>query len=148
MKNIRNLFQYEQEDYYKPVTVGNIWSNSYIEYESNGDRNKTLLVEEYLNTIRPYVKDIITNIKKSDRWKIQLTISINFISSKDNDEEPVMHSESDNIEFMVNDQVGEVIEALFESLLNRYQIRLETSVILYLGSDFIFDCVYLLYYMF
>ena len=57
-----------------------------------------------------------------------------------------MHSESDNIEFMVNDQVGEVIEALFESLLNRYQIRLETSVILYLGSDFIFDCVYLLYY--
>ena len=30
--------------------------------------------------------------------KIKLTIAINFISSKDNDEEHVMHSKSDNIE--------------------------------------------------
>ena len=25
------------------------WSNNYVEYESNNDRNKTLSVEEYLN---------------------------------------------------------------------------------------------------
>ena len=29
----------------------------YIEYESKGDRNKTLSVEEYLNEISPYLKD-------------------------------------------------------------------------------------------
>ena len=40
---------------------------------------------------------IINNLKKSDTWKIQLTIAINFISSKDIDEERVMHSTSDNI---------------------------------------------------
>ena len=28
---------------------------------------------------------------ESDTWKNQLTIAINFISSKDNDEEHVMH---------------------------------------------------------
>ena len=28
---------------------------------------------------------------ESDMWKNQLTIAINFISSKDNDEEHVMH---------------------------------------------------------
>ena len=39
-------------------------------------------------------------------------------------------------------KVDEVIEELFQSLLYRYQIRLETSK----GSDFIFDCVHLLYY--
>ena len=36
-----------------------------------GNRNKTLTVEEYLNKIRPYLKDIINNLKKSDTWKIQ-----------------------------------------------------------------------------
>ena len=75
--------------------------------------------------------------------KIQLTISINFISSKDKDEDRVMHLKSDKIEIMINDKADEVIEKLFESLLNRYQTALETSI---RGSHFIFDCVHLLYY--
>ena len=32
-----------------PLRVSNFWSNNYIEYESKGDRNKTLSVKEYLN---------------------------------------------------------------------------------------------------
>ena len=63
--------------------------------------------------------------------------------SKDNDEECVMHSKSGNIEFMIYDKADEAIKKLFESLLNGYQIGLETSM---KGSDFIFECVYLLYY--
>ena len=36
--------------------------------------------------------------------KVKLTIQINFISSKDdNDEERVMHSKSDDTEIMIND---------------------------------------------
>ena len=76
--------------------MNNFWSNNYIEYESNGDRTKTLSVEEYLNKLRPYLKDIINNLKKCDTWKIELTIANYFISSIDNDEEHVMHSKSDN----------------------------------------------------
>ena len=57
------------------------------------------------------------------------------MSSKDNDEEQVMHSKSDNVKMMINDKEDEVIE-LFQSLLSRYQIGLETSM---KGSDFIFD---------
>ena len=45
-------------------------------YENNGDRNKILSVEEYLNKIRSYLKNVINNLKKSDSWKIQLTIAI------------------------------------------------------------------------
>ena len=52
-----------------------------IEYKSNGDRNKTPSIEEYVNKIRPFLKDNINNLKKSDTWKIQLTIANNFISS-------------------------------------------------------------------
>ena len=37
-----------------------------IEYEIYSDRNKTLSVEEHLNKTRPYLKDIINNLKKSD----------------------------------------------------------------------------------
>ena len=54
----------KKEDCYKPVTVSNFWSNNYIEYKSNGDRNKTLPVEEYLNKIRAYLKGIMNNLKK------------------------------------------------------------------------------------
>ena len=52
--------------------------------------------------IKPYLKDMINNIKKSDTWKIQLRRAINFMSSKDTDEERVMYSESDNTKIMIN----------------------------------------------
>ena len=50
---------------------------------------------------------------KSDAWKIQLAIAINFIFPKDTDEERVKHSKSDNIELVINDKTDEVIEELF-----------------------------------
>ena len=47
--DIKNLFEYEKEEAnYKQVNVTNFWSNNYIEYKSNGDRNKTLSVENIL----------------------------------------------------------------------------------------------------
>ena len=54
-----------------------------------------------------------------------------------------MHSKSDSIEIIINDQADELIEGPFESILNRYRIGLETPM---RGSGFIFDFVYLLYY--
>ena len=65
------------------------------------------------------MKDIINNLKKSDMWKTQLTIANDFISSIDN-EEHIIHSKSDSIETMINDEVDEVVEELFDSLKNRY----------------------------
>ena len=62
IRDIRILFWYEEEDYYKPTRVGNFMSNNYIEYESNGNTNKTLSVKKYLNKIEPYFKDIINNL--------------------------------------------------------------------------------------
>ena len=82
-------------------------------------------MEEYVNKIRRYLKDIIYNLKKSDTMKIQLTIASKLISSLDNDEERVMHSKSDNIEIMINNEADEVIKELFDSLKNRYRNNLE-----------------------
>ena len=128
--------------FYKPLRVSNFWSNNYIEYESNDGRSKTLSVEDYLNKIRPYLKDIINNLKKSDTWKIQLAIPNNFISFIDNDEECVMHSKNDNRKVVINDEADEAIKELSDSLKNRYQNNLVSMK----GSEFVFDNVQLLYY--
>ena len=117
-------------------------SKNYIEYESNSsNRNKALPVEEYLNKIAPYLKGIINNLKKSDAWKIKLTIANNSIFSIDNDEQRLMHSKSGSIEIMINDEADEVIKQLSDSLKNRYQNNFESIK----GSEFVFDYVQLLY---
>ena len=54
-----------------------------------------------------------------------------------------MHSESDNMEIMMNDKADEVKDELFQSLPTKFQNGLETSMNV---GDFIFDCIYLLYY--
>ena len=55
-----------------------------------------------------------------------------------------MHSKSDKIEIMVNDEADQIIEELFKSLRNRYQNNLEVSM---KGSKFVLDYVLLLYYI-
>ena len=75
-------------------------------------------------------------------WKIQLIIANNFISSIDNDKECVMHTKSDNIKIMMNDEADEIIEVLFDSLKNIYQNNLESMK----GSKLLFNYVHLLYY--
>ena len=54
-----------------------------------------------------------------------------------------MYLKSDNIEIKINAKASEDIEKLFKTFLNRYQNNTKTSM---RGNDFIFDCVYLLYY--
>ena len=50
-------------------------------------------LRKYINKYRPYLNNIINNLKNSDTWKIQLAVTINFISPKDdNDEDHVIHS--------------------------------------------------------
>ena len=44
--------------------------------------NNNLLLDQYLNKIKPYLKDIIIDLQSSDSRKTQLTISINFIFEK------------------------------------------------------------------
>ena len=55
IRDLRTLFESE-ENYYKPVSI-----NNHIECKINAGRNRTLTVEEYLEEIRPYLKDDIIN---------------------------------------------------------------------------------------
>ena len=82
--------------------------------------------------------NIIINLENYDAWKIQLTIAINFISSKDAGEE---HSSSGNIKLKPYSDVNDIINK-HEVNCSRYQKKLEISME---RSDFIFDLVQLMY---
>ena len=104
IKNVRDLFDLSvDENYYKPIIARGAFDGNYTQYESKGEKGKNLSIKEYLNIIKPYISDIINNHKThglvryhsgnktwvketSSEWKIQLTMAINFISSKDSDE--------------------------------------------------------------
>ena len=88
---------------------------------------------------------MINDKKKSREWKIQLVLKINFISSKNFNETRDMFSKSDNYEIMIGPDTDEIIKNLFNSILQRYQNGLGTSI---RGSDFVFDYVESLNYIF
>ena len=110
--------------------------------------------------IRPYLRDImndhktqgkwkvhsgnkVNDYKTQKEWKIQLTMVINFISSKDSDEICIMRAKSNNMEIMMGIEIDEIIEEPFESLLQKYQEGLERKM---RESEFAFDSVDLLHY--
>ena len=39
IREIKTIFE-QEEDYHKLTRIDNFWTNNYIEYESNSDRNK------------------------------------------------------------------------------------------------------------
>ena len=75
--------------------------------------------------------------------KIQLTMRINFISSKDSEETRTMHTKSNNVEIMMGSETGHIIDEHFEFLLQRYQEGLEESM---RGNEFVFTNFDLLHY--
>ena len=79
-------------------------------------KNKTLLIKEYIEEIKPYLKDTINSLKKSDTWKIQLRIAINFMPSKNTDKKHVMHAKSNNIEIMIGKETVNAIKECLELL--------------------------------
>ena len=92
--------------------------------------------------IRPYLSNINYH-KTHGKWKTQLTVTINFFLKKNSEETHTMNTKGDNTEIMIGNEADEIIEELFESLLQRYQEGLEES---WRGSEFVFDSVNSLYY--
>ena len=126
------------------------------------DKEKNLSIKRYLKMIKPYLSDLINKHKTHDsaryhsgnkswiektfsEWKIQVTMAINFIYSKDSDETRTMHTKSNNVEIMVGSETNEIITDLFVSFLQKYQEELEESM---RGSEFVYDSVDVSYYNF
>ena len=108
------------KDYYKPILGKSGYNGNYVQYESKGD--KILTLKEYLAPIEKYLRKLINYYKNKNEWKLQLIAEINFISLKPgSDETRIMHTRSDNEEFMNGNDTDEIIKELFESFLQKYE---------------------------
>ena len=119
IRDIRALFEQGKEDYYKSKIVSGFWNNNYIEYESKSGKSNNLLLEKYLNKIKPNLKGIIIDLQRSNTWQIQLTIAVNFISSKDTEEDNLIYSTSFNKKSTSHNNANEVVNELFQSLCSK-----------------------------
>ena len=148
IRDLRALYEPE-EDYYEPQKIKIAFDDNYIEYESNGNKDKKLCIEEYLNMIRPYLSRIIDDHK--DGWKIQLTMEISFVSviknSDESSNEPyiIYYIHSENSSVFIGHETDNIIEELFDSLLKEYQESLKTKM---KKSNLVFDSVNALNYKF
>ena len=65
-RNIDYLFnEIPKEEYYEPIEIKSAFDSDYIKYESKGDNDDNLSLEDYLIMIRPYLEDMINNQKGS-----------------------------------------------------------------------------------
>ena len=173
--SIRTLFREFDRDYYKPIRTDDGFAgrrNNYIEYKSKGDRYENLSPEEYLNMIRPYLRDLINehiptmelnnnnntdnnndnnnnntdNYNNNNRaeWKIQLTMQNSCISTRNFEETRTIFTKSEPVEIFMGVNTNDVIDRLFNTLLQRFQYAQETSN--YRESESIPDNVELLYH--
>ena len=122
IKGIKNLFdKVSEEDYYKPILVKISFNGNYKYYESKGDKEKRLSVRQYLNKITPHLYDFINDHRIARRvWKIQISMRVNFISSKDSGKTCTIYLWSNNESIMrVRDTDG-IIREFFRPFLHKY----------------------------
>ena len=78
------MFDADNDDY-KPILVKSSFNESYEYCESRGDKDKKLLIEQYLDMIKPYLIGLINENKaietSSNELKIQINMHINFVLS-------------------------------------------------------------------
>ena len=149
IKDIENLFKILiDKDYYKPKLNKSGYNKNYAQYESKGD--KILSLKEYLNLTEKYLRELIEEYKQKGEWKVQLTIKVNIINiiislKPGSDDTRTMYTRSDNIEIMFGDDNDDIIEQLFESLLQKCEENLQNKM---RGSELEFDGANFLYYDF
>ena len=126
------------EDYYKPIKTKSTFDDNHVEYEIKGGKHKNLYITDYLDIIKPFLKEMINNDKARGEWEIQLTMQINFISSLDTGEIHTMYSKSINVKIMKGYETDDIINEIFEPFFKKYHEGLETKM---RGSDFVFESV-------
>ena len=112
-------------------------------YESKGDNDFKLSINEYFDIIKPYLGDMVNNQKTKGEWKIQPSMRVIFVSFTDASETSEMYTKSDNILIMNGTETEDIINELIDTSNKRYQEGLETKM---RGSSFKFDHVGLLEY--
>ena len=119
------------------------FKGNYKYYVSKGDKEKKLSVRQYLNKITQHLYDLINDhrIAKSV-LKIQISMRVNFISSRDTGETRSFYVWSDDVKLMWGSDTDDIITELFESFKKIYKEELKIIK----RSEFNFESVQLIDY--
>ena len=141
IESVRRLFEDLNKDYYKPRVVDRSFAgevNNYIKYISEGDKDEKLSPGEYLNMIRPDLRDLLNRHKPIERlnnnnnnnddnnndrgeWKITLKLHIKCISTKRFIETRTMQPKSRQVEVYMGNDTENAIDTLFNILFKVYK---------------------------
>ena len=59
IRDIKAIFEEQEEDYYKCRRLSNFCNNDYVEYEINGNKNRNLSPDKYLLKIKSFFQQYI-----------------------------------------------------------------------------------------
>ena len=85
--------------------------------------------------IRPYLRDLINDYKhktelsndsERGKWKVQILMKNNCISTKNFEETRTIYSVSKPVEIFMGSDTNDTINRLFDTLLQRFQQAIET----------------------
>ena len=124
------------------MLVKSSFKENYKYYESRGDKDKKISVKQYLHMIMPYLSDLI-NDHKTNEWKIQINMHVNFITFNDTGKTRTIFVWSNNEEIRLGNETNDIIKRLINSFLTNYQ---NEEGILRNGSNFVYESVDLLSY--
>ena len=102
------MFLNQKKGYYEQVEIESGFDVNFIAYVFNGDKDKTLLLDEYLEIIKTYLKNVISSLKESGEWKTQLLKYI--------DENSHKYLWGDNKEIITIEDTDGIIKALFKKM--------------------------------
>ena len=121
LKNTFNIININ--NYYEADLIASAFDKHYERYRINGDKNKELSLDIYLDTVRKNVAELIN--KKN-------------IGEYPNNEKAEKYTCSDNVELRTTDYSNIITTTLYNSLLKKYQETLENKM---QGSSFVFHYV-------
>ena len=124
------------DSYYEPELIASAFDKHYERYRINGDKDKELSLNAYLNAVRQNVVELITKKNIGER-KVQLVISAVFINYLNN-ENAEKYAYNDNIVIRTADDSNKITTNLYNSLKHKFQETLENKM---QGSSFVFDYV-------
>ena len=55
-----------KKDVYKPIQISGAFTDNFIEYQSNGNRDSSISIARYLNNIRKHLRKLIDSNKKME----------------------------------------------------------------------------------
>ena len=114
------------DSYYEPELIASAFDKHYERYRINGDKNKELSLNAYLDTVRQNVVELITK-KNIGETKAQLVLLVLFINYLNN-EKSEKYICSDNIAIRTTDDSNIITTCFYKSLIKKYQETLENKM--------------------